>query len=64
MPILLGLAIALTAGLLMTRIMRLLNLPNVTGYLIAGLIIGPFCAKLLSIEIIDALGAITTVALG
>lgn len=64
MSVLLGLAIALTAGLLMTRIMRLLNLPNVTGYLIAGLIIGPFCGKLLSIEIIDALGAITTVALG
>lgn len=64
MPTLLALAIALTAGLLMTRVMKLLNLPNVTGYLIAGLIIGPFCGKFLSMQMIDGLGIITTVALG
>ncbi|MBO4384833.1 MAG: cation:proton antiporter [Clostridia bacterium] len=32
---------AMVAGLLLTRVMKLFNLPNVTGYLIAGLLIGP-----------------------
>jgi Kef-type K+ transport system membrane component KefB len=64
LPTLLGLSIALVAGLLMTRIMRLFNLPNVTGYLIGGLIIGPFCANLLTAETINALEIVTSVALG
>lgn len=40
MSILLGIVIALVAGLLSTRIVKLVRLPNVTGYLIAGLLIG------------------------
>ena len=32
--------LAMVAGLLLTRVMKLFNLPNVTGYLIAGLLIG------------------------
>ncbi len=35
-------AILLLAGLLSTRIMKLLKLPNVTGYIITGIIMGPF----------------------
>lgn len=35
-------AIALLVGLLSSRLMKLLRLPNVTGYLIAGIIFGPF----------------------
>lgn len=38
---LLGLAVAMVFGLILNRLMKLLNLPNVTGYLIAGLIVGP-----------------------
>lgn len=37
----LSLAIAMVFGLLLTRLMKILKLPNVTGYLIAGLIVGP-----------------------
>lgn len=37
----LSLAIAMVFGLLLNRLMKLLRLPNVTGYLIAGLIVGP-----------------------
>lgn len=32
---------AMVAGLALTRVMKIFNLPNVTGYLIAGLLIGP-----------------------
>lgn len=36
-------ALALVVGLLSSRLMKLIKLPNVTGYLIAGIIFGPFC---------------------
>ena len=42
MSILLNLAFALLAGLLMTRVFKKWNLPDVTAYLISGVIIGPF----------------------
>lgn len=42
MTMLLSIAVALFAGLLMSRVVKLLKLPAVTGYLIAGLLIGPF----------------------
>lgn len=35
-------ALALFVGLVSSRLMKLLRLPNVTGYLIAGIIFGPF----------------------
>lgn len=51
-------------ALLMTRVMKKISLPNVTGYLIAGLIAGPYCLKLYNSENLDVLGIITNVALG
>ena len=42
METLLSLAVAMFAGLMMTRVVKRLKLPDVTGYLIAGLLIGPF----------------------
>lgn len=51
-------------ALLMTRVMKRISLPNVTGYLIAGLIAGPYCLKLYNSENLDALSIITNVALG
>ena len=47
--ILISLAFALIAGLLMSRAAKLVNLPAVTAYLIAGLLIGPFCLGRLNI---------------
>lgn len=43
MNILLSISFALLAGLLMTRAFKPLNLPSVTAYLIAGVLIGPYC---------------------
>lgn len=48
MNILIVLAVFIIVGLLATRIIRLFNLPNVTGYLIAGLLIGPSMFLLIS----------------
>ncbi|MGN0453301.1 MAG: cation:proton antiporter [Ruminococcus sp.] len=50
MTILFSLAVALLAGLLMTRLCKPLGFPAVTGYLIAGILIGPFCLGRLGIE--------------
>ena len=64
MKILLILAIAMAGGLALSRLMKLLNLPNVTGYLIAGILIGPFVLKLVTNVDIKSAKIITTTALG
>ncbi len=72
MSILLSVSIALLAGLLMTRVFKPLKLPAVTAYLIAGVLIGPYCMGALGIEglgfksaeAVGALGLISDVALG
>ena len=54
---LLCLAIALLAGLLFSRLAKKLNLPAVTAYLIAGIVIGPYALGLFSKFIgVDGLG--------
>lgn len=59
-----NLAIALLLALLSSKIMKKLHLPNVTGYLIIGLIAGPYCLKILSIEVIEQFLIIPEIALG
>ena len=43
MEILISLSISLVGGLLMSRLAKKLNLPAVTAYLVAGLLLGPYC---------------------
>lgn len=72
MNTLLSVSIALLAGLLMTRIFRKFKLPAVTAYLIAGVLIGPFCLGALgieglgfaSLEQVGSLAVISEIALG
>ena len=49
METLLVISIALLAGLFMSRVAKAVNLPAVTAYLIAGILIGPFCLGRLQI---------------
>lgn len=64
MSILWYIALMLFGGLLFGRLAKLVKLPNVTGYLIAGLILGPFVLRLLPLGIVDEMGVIADVALG
>ena len=72
MIILLQLGICMFAGLVMSRLAKLVKLPAVTAYLVAGLLLGPFLLGRLglpglgfqSLEDVDALGIICDVALG
>ncbi len=50
MNTLLSVSIALLAGLLMTRVFKPLKLPSVTAYLIAGVLIGPYCLGAIGFE--------------
>lgn len=47
--ILLSLSTALLAGLLLSRLAKKINLPAVTAYLVAGVLIGPFCLGALGV---------------
>ena len=49
MALLLSLSFAILAGLAVSRFTKKLKLPHVTGYLIAGILIGPFCLGALGI---------------
>lgn len=57
-------AIMLTAALLAGKVVKVLKLPNVTGYLVIGLILGPHCLKILSQNLLDQMSLITELALG
>lgn len=72
--LLICLSVALIAGLLMSRPAKAINLPAVTSYLVAGLLLGPFFLGRLglsgfgigfgSLEQVDSYSIITQVALG
>ena len=47
---LLSLSVAVLAGLLMTRVAKPLKLPSVTAYLVAGVLIGPYCLGLFGVQ--------------
>lgn len=72
MNTLLSVSVALLAGLLMTRAFKPLKLPAVTAYLIAGVLIGPYCMGRLHIngigfatmDTVSRLSLISEVALG
>jgi len=72
MSTLLPVSIALLAGLIMTRVFKPLKLPSVTAYLIAGVLIGPYCLGALkveglgftSLEAVAELSIVAEVALG
>ncbi|MBE5967756.1 MAG: cation:proton antiporter [Lachnospiraceae bacterium] len=51
-------------ALLSSKLMKKIKLPNVTGYLIIGLLAGPYCLKILSKDVIDQLSIIPDIALG
>lgn len=72
MNTLLSVSVALLAGLLMTRLFKPLKLPSVTAYLIAGVLIGPYCLGAIGIEglgfgtmeDVSSLSLVSEVALG
>ena len=61
--VILSLTLILFAGFFSTRITKKLKLPNVTGYIFAGILIGPFFLNLIPNTIIEGMDFVTDVAL-
>ena len=59
MNILLLVGIAMAAGLLVSRAARAVRLPNVTAFLVAGLVIGPCVGGLISRDQAASIGIIS-----
>ncbi len=65
-------AVCIIGGLMLSRVAKKLSLPAVTAYLVAGLLLGPFCLGRLgipgvglgSLEAVEAFGVLSQVALG
>lgn len=58
------LSLLIFAGMIMGKTAKKVKLPNVTGYLIAGLILGPSVLKLIPADAVDKLSFISEIALG
>ncbi len=66
------LAVAMVGGLMLSRLTKLVHLPAVTAYLLAGLLLGPFCIGALklpglgfnSLAQVEGMSIITQTALG
>lgn len=61
--VILSLAVMLFSGFLMTRLTKLAHLPNVTGYILAGVLIGPCILNLIPETVQNGMDFVTDVAL-
>lgn len=57
-------AVSILSGLVFGRIAKFFKLPNVTGYLIAGLLLGPFVLGVLSESTVRSFDQVSDIALG
>lgn len=56
-------SIMLLTGFLMTRVTNKLRLPNVTAYIVAGILIGPFCFHFVPADIVKGMDFLPDIAL-
>lgn len=61
--IIIPIALMLFSGYALTRVTKRLHLPNVTAYIVAGIIIGPYCLNLVDKNIIEGTDFIADIAL-
>ncbi len=72
MTLLLSISLAMLVGLMLSRLAKLISLPAVTAYLVAGILVGPYCIGALgieglgfaSLESLEHLSIISSAALG
>ena len=72
MTMFISIAVAMVIGVLVTRVTKSFNMPDVTAYLVAGILVGPFCLGRLGIpglgfisyEEVDGLAMFSNLALG
>ncbi|MBU3218916.1 cation:proton antiporter [Clostridium algidicarnis] len=57
-------SIVIFSGMLCAKLLSKIKLPNVTGYLIAGVIIGPYVLNIVPLDAVKSLGILSDAALG
>ena len=58
-----SIALMLTGGFLMTRVTRKLRLPNVTAYIVCGILMGPWCLNLIPQRVVTGMQFLPDIAL-
>ena len=61
--VVISIAFMLFFGFAMTRITKLLKLPNVTAYIITGILLGPFCLNIVPSTVTDGMEFLADIAL-
>ena len=61
--VIISIALMLFLGFAMTRLTKKLKLPKVTAYILAGVLLGPFCLNMVPGEIIEGMDFIADIAL-
>lgn len=61
--IIISIAVMLIFGYILARIAKKLRLPNVTGYIVAGIIVGPYCINIIPQTVIDGMSFLADIAL-
>ncbi|VEU82413.1 cation:proton antiporter [Acholeplasma hippikon] len=61
--VILSVGIMLSLGFLMTRLTKKLKLPNVTAYIVVGILIGPFVLNLIPREVVSGMDFLADIAL-
>ncbi len=60
---LLSMSVILFSGFLLTRLTKILSLPNVSGFILAGILIGPCCLNLIGEDMVARMSFISDFAL-
>lgn len=61
--VIISIALMLFLGFLMTRLTKKMRLPNVTAYIVTGILIGPYCLDLIPQSVIGGMDFLSDIAL-
>ncbi len=61
--VIISIAVMMIVGYIFARIAKKLRLPNVTGYIVAGIIVGPYCIDIIPQTVIDGMSFLADIAL-
>ena len=61
--VIISVALMLFGGFAVTRLTKLAKLPNVTAYIVTGILLGPYCLGLIPQTVIDGMDFISDIAL-
>lgn len=61
--IIISISLMLMLGFLMTRVTKLCKLPNVTAYIVTGILIGPYCMNLIPRQVVEGTAFLPDIAL-